>query len=57
MSFFNELKKRKVYKSVGAYAVVAFIIMQVIEIVFPIFGIPDWAGRMVILLLFLAKII
>ena len=53
MSFFNELKKRKVYKSVGAYAVVAFIIMQVIEIVFPIFGIPDWAGRMVILLLFL----
>ena len=53
MSFFSELKKRKVYRTVAAYAVVAFIIMQIIEIVFPLFGIPDWAGRMIIILLFL----
>ena len=53
MSFFDELKKRKVYRTVAAYAVVAFVIMQIIEIVFPMFGIPDWAGRMIIILLFL----
>lgn len=53
MSFFSELKKRKVYRTAAAYAVVAFVIMQIIEIVFPMFGIPDWAGRMIIFLLFL----
>ena len=53
MSFFSELKKRKVYRTAAAYAVVAFVIMQIIEIVFPMFGIPDWAGRMIIILLFL----
>jgi TolB-like protein len=53
VSFFDELKKRKVYRTVAAYAVVAFVIMQIIEIVFPMFGIPDWAGRMIIILLFL----
>ncbi|MDP6755479.1 MAG: hypothetical protein QGF89_05595 [Candidatus Marinimicrobia bacterium] len=53
MSFFSELKKRKVYRTAAAYAVVAFVIMQIIEIIFPMFGIPDWAGRMIIILLFL----
>ena len=53
MSFFDELKKRKVYRTAATYAVVAFVIMQIIEIVFPMFGIPDWAGRMIIILLFL----
>ena len=52
MSFFEELKRRKVFRTIAAYAVVAFIIMQLVEIVFPMFEIPDWAGRMVILLLF-----
>ena len=53
LSFFSELKKRKVYRTAAAYAVVAFVIMQIIEIVFPMFDIPDWAGRMIIILLFL----
>ena len=53
MSFFEELKQRKVYRTAAAYAVVAFIIMQIVEIVFPIFGIPDWAGRMIIILIFI----
>jgi len=51
--FFEEMKRRKVFRSVTAYAVVAFIIMQLVEIVFPIFDIPNWAGRMVIILLFM----
>ena len=53
MSFFEELKQRKVFRTGAAYAVVAFVIMQLVEIVFPMFEIPDWAGRMVIILLFI----
>ncbi len=53
MSFFTELKQRKVYRTAAAYAVVAFVIMQIVEIVFPMFGIPDWAGRMIIILIFI----
>lgn len=52
-NFFEEMKQRKVFRTITAYAVVAFIIMQLVEIVFPIFDIPNWAGRMVIILLFL----
>ena len=52
MLFFEELKRRKVFRTTAAYAVVAFIVMQLVEIVFPMFGIPDLAGRMVILFLF-----
>ena len=48
-NFFKELKRRKVYKTSAAYAAVAFIIMQVVEIVFPMFEIPLWAGRFVII--------
>jgi len=52
-NFFEELKRRRVFRVAASYAVVAFVIMQIIEIVFPMFGIPDWAGRMIIILLFL----
>ena len=48
-NFFKELKRRKVYQTSAAYAAVAFIIMQVVEIVFPMFEIPLWAGRFVII--------
>ncbi len=50
-TFFNELKKRKVFRTTTAYAIVAFVIMQIVEIVFPMFEIPNWAGRLVIILL------
>ena len=50
-NFFKELKRRKVYQTSVAYAAVAFIVMQVVEIVFPIFEIPLWAGRFVIIIL------
>ncbi|MBQ33744.1 MAG: hypothetical protein CMG32_02680 [Candidatus Marinimicrobia bacterium] len=53
MSFLEELKQRKVFRTATAYAVVAFVIMQIVEIVFPMFDIPEWAGRMIIILLFI----
>jgi len=49
--FFAELKRRKVYKVGIAYAVVAWLLMQVASQIFPFFEIPNWAVRLVVLLL------
>ena len=52
-SFFQQLKERKVTKTTIGYAVVAFIIMQLVEILFPIFEFPTWTSKFVIIILFL----
>ena len=53
MSFFEELKRRKVFRVAASYAVVAFIIMQLVEIVFPIFDFPQWTSQFVIIIVLL----
>ncbi len=50
-NFFAELKRRNVYKVAVAYAVVAWLLMQVASQIFPFFEIPNWVVRVVILLL------
>ena len=50
-SFFAELKRRNVYKVAIAYAIVAWLLIQVATQVFPFFEIPNWAVRLVVLLL------
>ena len=50
-SFFAELKRRNVYKVAAAYAVVAWLLMQVASQIFPFFEIPNWVVRLVVLLL------
>jgi TolB-like protein/Tfp pilus assembly protein PilF len=49
--FFGELKRRNVYKVAVVYAVVAWLLIQVATQVFPLFEIPNWAIRLVVLLL------
>jgi len=51
LSFFTELKRRNVYKVAAAYAVVAWLLMQVASQIFPFFDIPNWVVRLVVLLL------
>jgi TolB-like protein len=53
MNFFAELKRRNVYKVAVAYAVVAWLLIQIATQVFPFFEIPNWAVRLVVLLLIL----
>ena len=53
MSFIEELKRRKVFRVATSYAVVAFIIMQLVEIVFPIFNFPQWTSQFIIIVLLL----
>ena len=50
-TFFAELKRRNVYKVAVAYAVIAWLLMQVASQIFPFFEIPNWAVRLVVLLL------
>jgi TolB-like protein len=51
LNFFAELKRRNVYKVAIAYAVVAWLLMQIATQIFPFLEIPNWAIRLVIMLL------
>ncbi len=43
--FLAELKRRNVYRVAIAYAVVAWLLMQIATQVFPFLEIPNWAIR------------
>src|SRR5438045_9761711 len=50
-NFFGELKRRNVYKVAVAYAIVGWLLVQVATQVFPFFEIPNWAVRLIVLLI------
>src|SRR5215469_3898876 len=52
-NFLGELKRRNVYKVAVAYAVASWLLIQIATQVFPFFEIPNWAVRLVVLLLIL----
>ena len=52
-NFFAELKRRNVYKVAVAYIVAGWALSQGIAQVFPVFDIPNWAIRMIVLLIVL----
>ena len=50
-AFVTELKRRNVYKVAVAYAIVGWLLIQVATQVFPFLEIPNWATRLIILLI------
>ena len=52
-SFFAELKRRNVYKVAIAYVVAGWALAQGIAQVFPVFDIPNWIIRLIVLLIIL----
>jgi TolB-like protein len=42
VSFFNELKRRNVFKVAAAYIIVGWLIMQAGEVMAPALNLPDW---------------
>ena len=50
-SFFAELKRRNVYKVAVAYIVAGWALSQGIAQVFPVFGVPNWIIRLIVLLI------
>ncbi|MGH8223416.1 MAG: hypothetical protein ACREQZ_10630 [Woeseiaceae bacterium] len=51
MSFFAELRRRNVFRVSIAYAVAAWLILQVIDVVAPLLGLPEWAPKLILVLL------
>ncbi|HKS31232.1 MAG TPA: tetratricopeptide repeat protein [Chthoniobacterales bacterium] len=48
--FFSELKRRNVYKVAVAYAVIGWLLIQIATQTFPFLEIPNWAIRLVMML-------
>src|SRR5450755_1995058 len=50
-NFFAELKRRNVYKVAVAYIVGGWALSQGIAQVFPVFDVPNWIVRLIVLLI------
>jgi hypothetical protein len=50
-NFFGELKRRNVYKVAVAYAVAGWALAQGIAQVFPVFDVPNWIVRLIVVLI------
>jgi serine/threonine-protein kinase len=50
-SFFNELKRRNVTRVGVMYLVFSWVLIQLSDIIFPMFSIPEWGGRLVVIML------
>lgn len=47
-AFIAELKRRKVFRVAFAYAAAAWAVLQVADIMLPIFGLPEWSMRLML---------
>ncbi len=50
-SFYNELKRRNVLRVAIAYLAGTWLLIQVLETLFPIFGLPETSVRVVVIIL------
>src|SRR6266568_781953 len=50
-NFFAELKRRHIYRVAAAYAVVAWVLLQLVNNVAPVLDLPPWVARAFLLLL------
>ena len=51
MSFFDELKRRKVIRVAIAYAVTAWLLIEISATTFPMLRLPEWTATFVTVLL------
>lgn len=49
MSLLDELKRRNVIRVAVGYVAVSWLLIQVVETIFPLFGLPDSAARMLVI--------
>jgi TolB-like protein len=50
LHFIDELRRRRVCRAATMYAVTMWLICQVVELIFPALGLPDWTVTLVIVL-------
>jgi adenylate cyclase len=53
MSFFAELKRRKVFRVAVVYAATGFVVLQAADIMLPSLGVPGWALSLIVVLVIL----
>ena len=51
MSLFAELKRRNVFRVGIAYAITAWVLLQIIDVIVPILELPDWAPKLIFVIL------
>jgi len=51
MKFFEELKRRNVIKATMAYIVIAWVLVQVLSNILPVFQAPDWVLKTLMILM------
>ena len=51
MAFIEELKRRNVFRVAVLYFIVAWLIMQIADVMFPALSLPDWTITLVVALL------
>jgi len=56
-NFWNELKRRKVVKTVFVYVAVAWAILEAADTIFPRLGLPEWTVTFVLILLIIVFIL
>jgi TolB-like protein len=49
--FFQELKKRKIYRVAVVYAITGWLLIQIADATFQFLNIPDWVARVLILII------
>jgi TolB-like protein/Flp pilus assembly protein TadD len=57
LNFWQELKRRKVLRVITVYAAVAFVILQLVEILAPSLRLPDWTMNFILVVLIVGFII
>ena len=57
LSFFQELKRRKVIRVIIVYAAASYVILELISIIQEPFGLPDWTIKLVFVILLVGLII
>lgn len=51
MNFYNELKRRNVFRVAAAYLVASWLLLQIVDVLVPILDLPGWVGKLVFLVI------
>jgi len=50
-TLFGELKRRNVFRVAIAFVIAAWLILQIVDVLVPMLGLPEWVGKMILLML------
>ena len=50
-TFFEELKRRNVFRVAIAFVIASWLILQIVDVLVPMLDLPEWIGKMILLML------